>query len=127
MPRDKTDTHEKIIQAAREEFMEKGFEQASMRNIAGRIGMSAAGLYRHFADKEALFAALVEPAVQACRQWSEMRKSVDYEFLNKNMLDKMWDGEGETGLILDIVYPEFDSFKLLVCRSEGTKYAVLFA
>ena len=123
MPRDKTDTHEKIIQAAREEFMEKGFEQASMRNIAGRIGMSAAGLYRHFADKEALFAALVEPAVQACRQWSEMRKSVDYEFLNKNMLDKMWDGEGETGLILDIVYPEFDSFKLLVCRSEGTKYA----
>ena len=42
MPKDKTDTHEKIIRAAREEFMEKGFEQASMRSIAGRVGMSAA-------------------------------------------------------------------------------------
>ncbi len=123
MPKDKTDTHEKIIQAAKEEFMEKGFEQASMRSIAGKIGMSAAGLYRHFQDKEALFDALVEPALQVWYQWAGMRKAMDYEFLDENSLDKMWDGEGENGLIFNVVYPEFDAFKLLICRSEGTRHA----
>ncbi len=123
MPKDKTDTHEKIIRAAREEFMEKGFEQASMRSIAGRVGMSAAGLYRHFEDKEALFSALVEPALRACHAWAETRKALDYAYLDEDTLYKMWDGRGETGLILDVVYPEFEAFKLLICRCEGTKYA----
>ena len=34
MPRDKTVNHSKIMAAAKEEFMEKGFEKASMRSIA---------------------------------------------------------------------------------------------
>ncbi|WP_413815488.1 TetR/AcrR family transcriptional regulator, partial [Christensenella hongkongensis] len=50
MPKDKTETYHKIIRAAKAEFLEKGFEQASMRNVASAIGMSAAGLYRHFKD-----------------------------------------------------------------------------
>ena len=52
MPRDGTETYEKILPAAKEEFLEKGFEQASMREIASRAGISAAGIYRHFKDKE---------------------------------------------------------------------------
>ena len=48
MPRDGTETYEKILPAAKEEFLEKGFEQASMREIASRAGISAAGIYRHF-------------------------------------------------------------------------------
>lgn len=123
MPRDKTQTHEKILPAAKEEFLEKGFEQASMRSIAARIGVSAAGLYRHYADKEALFSALVEPAVNACEQWYLAHKASDYSLLDRNDLDAMWEGGAETGLIMDVVYPNFDAFKLLICRSEGTKYA----
>lgn len=45
------------------EFLEKGFEKASVRSIANRAGMSAAGIYRHFKDKEAMFDALVAPLV----------------------------------------------------------------
>lgn len=123
MPRDKTETHEKILPAAKEEFLEKGFEQASMRSIAAKIGMSAAGLYRHYADKEALFSALVEPAINACNQWYQAHKAKDYELLDRNSLDVMWEGGAELGLIMDVVYPNFDAFKLLICRSEGTKYA----
>lgn len=123
MPRDKTQTHEKILPAAKEEFLEKGFEQASMRSIAAKIGISAAGLYRHYADKEALFSALVEPAVNACEQWYLAHKESDYSLLDRNDLDAMWEGGAETGLIMEVVYPHFDAFKLLICCSEGTKYA----
>ena len=34
MPRDKTANHHKIMEAAKEEFMEKGYEKASMRAAA---------------------------------------------------------------------------------------------
>ena len=52
MPRDKTENHIKIMAAAKEEFLEKGYEKASMRSIADRCGMTAAGIYRHCKDKE---------------------------------------------------------------------------
>ncbi len=55
MPRDKSVSHIKIMAAAKTEFMEMGFEKASMRSIADRCGMTAAGIYRHCIDKEDLF------------------------------------------------------------------------
>ena len=47
MPKDKTETHERIIPAAMKIFLEKGFEKATMREIAEEAGITAAGLYRH--------------------------------------------------------------------------------
>lgn len=123
MPKDKTATHEKILPAAKEEFLQKGFEQASMRNIAAKAEMSAAGIYRHFADKEALFAALVQPALDACERWYNAHKEWDYELLDRNDLETMWKSESDAELITEVVYPNYDAFKLLVCRAEGTKYA----
>ena len=55
MPRDKTLSHEKVRKAVKEEFLEKGYEDASIRSIGARAGMTSAGLYRHYADKEAMF------------------------------------------------------------------------
>lgn len=63
MPRDKTLSHKKIIRAATEEFAEYGYEKASMRRIGKRCGLTAAALYRHFDSKEAMFDALVKPAL----------------------------------------------------------------
>lgn len=123
MPRDKTETHRKIVPAAKAEFMEKGFEQASMRAIAARIDMSVAALYRHFADKEALFAALVKPALTAIQECYQSRKDRDYELLEQNDLDSMWTAQAEVNLITEVVYPNYDAFKLLICHSEGTRYA----
>lgn len=48
MPKDKSASHARIVPAARKEFLEKGFEKASMRSIAQAAGITSAGLYRHF-------------------------------------------------------------------------------
>jgi AcrR family transcriptional regulator len=45
---------------ARDLFAGEGIDETSMRNIAGRAGVSPAVLYRHFADKDALLFALTE-------------------------------------------------------------------
>ena len=49
-----------ILDAAREAFVQDGYEGVSMRKLAERIGCSHANLYLHFKDKEALFECLVE-------------------------------------------------------------------
>ena len=122
MPKDKTETHKKIVAAAKAEFLEKGFEQASMRNIAAQVGMSAAGIYRHFEDKEAMFAALVDPVLEECSRRYEQHKRWDYEQLDQNNLDAMWESGTDAEMILTLVYEYLDEFKLLLCCSEGTRY-----
>ena len=43
-----------IVSAAVEEFLEKGYDRASMDAIAFRAGMSKGGLYHHFRNKDEL-------------------------------------------------------------------------
>lgn len=45
-----------IVEAAGQVFSERGYHAASMEEIAARVGISAAALYRHFPNKYALFA-----------------------------------------------------------------------
>lgn len=51
--------HEAILAAAKELFLERGFAQANMQEVADRAGVSKLTLYSHFGDKTALFVAAV--------------------------------------------------------------------
>lgn len=57
-----------ILDAARAVMEEVGYEQATMNEIAARVGGSKATLYNYFNSKEALFLELVQ---QAAGQHSE--------------------------------------------------------
>lgn len=48
-----------IVSVARELLEEEGPERLSMRRLADRLGIRAPSLYKHFADKQALEAALI--------------------------------------------------------------------
>jgi AcrR family transcriptional regulator len=49
-----------IVEGARAVFLEKGFEGASMNDIARAAGVSKGTLYVYFTDKERLFAEIVD-------------------------------------------------------------------
>lgn len=53
--REKSETREKILDAARELFIEHGYDAVTMRKVAERIEYSPTAIYVHFADKEELF------------------------------------------------------------------------
>lgn len=122
-PRDKSASHERIIPAARKEFLEKGYEKASIRAIAAAAGMTSAGLYRHFTDKEDIFAALVEPLLKEFRGLFDVFTARDYKLLEQDTLDTMWEEGADLAAFLDLIYRHFDAAKLLICCSEGTRYA----
>lgn len=49
-----------ILVSARAAFAEKGFDGASMQDIARKAGMSVGNFYRYFASKSAIVEALIE-------------------------------------------------------------------
>jgi len=56
--REKSETRDKILDAARELFVTEGYEGVSMRRVAEKIEYSPTAIYVHFADKEELFREL---------------------------------------------------------------------
>ena len=57
-------TLELIHTAAKAEFMEKGFQAASLRNIVKTAGVTTGAFYGYYDSKEELFAALVDPSYE---------------------------------------------------------------
>lgn len=120
MPRDKTANHIKIMAAARDEFLEVGFEKASMRSIGERCGMTAAGIYRHCRDKEDLFDQLVSPAVERIEVWINAHVAEYEDALKKNECIT-WKGSA-SDMMREVVYPNIEDYHLLLTKSQGTKY-----
>lgn len=124
MPRDKTDSHEKIVKAAMQEFQEKGFEQASMKAVADAVGMTSAALYRHFENKQDMFATLVQPAVDAMEEWRGKHVASSYHALEQGS-SIMWDFDADMNdahVVLDVMYRQPEAFRLLICCAAGTPY-----
>ena len=121
MPIDKTANHEKIIAAARKEFLTYGFTDASMRHIAEEAGMSASGLYKHFASKEEMFSALVEPACQGLMALFRQEEKEQRESIGAGDLSR-WDTGQDAKLAVAFIYDHLDAFRLIICKSQGTKY-----
>ena len=56
-------TAERILDVAEEVFAEKGFEGATLRDVADRVGIRIPSLYNHFASKDRLYAAVLERGI----------------------------------------------------------------
>lgn len=56
--RERVETRQRILDAAREMFVEVGYEATTMRAIAERIEYTPTAIYHHFRNKEALLAEL---------------------------------------------------------------------
>jgi AcrR family transcriptional regulator len=61
-----------ILAAARQAFIEKGFDGASMQDLARAAGMSVGNFYRYFASKAAIVEALVNQDLSEMEQDFQM-------------------------------------------------------
>ncbi len=116
-------TLEKIHNAAKAEFLEKGFKSASLRNIVKSLGMTTGAFYGYYKSKKELFDALVEE--QYCTFMGKYKQA--QETFTKLSPEEQKAGMGtQSGecmnLLMDYAYDNIEVFKLILCCSEGTKY-----
>jgi AcrR family transcriptional regulator len=54
------ETRARLIEAAADQFRQHGYHGTSMRQIARAAGMAVSGIYNHFANKDDVFAAVLD-------------------------------------------------------------------
>ena len=66
-----------VIDAAREVFIDKGYGEASMDDIANRANVSKRTVYNHFPGKDALFGAIIQHECDRALDAAHSRMSTD--------------------------------------------------
>ena len=118
-----SDTLEKIQQAALEEFSEKGFLGASLRQIVKNAGVTTGAFYGYFSSKEVLFASLVEPHAAALMGRFMEAQTGFAQLPEKEQPAHMGEASGDyVDWMVDYICEHRDPVKLLLCRAEGTSY-----
>lgn len=114
---------EKILACAIEEFLEKGYTDASLRTIAANAGTSTNSIYVRFKDKEGLFCAIVEPAVNELMDMFRRIQETFHDFDSETQKREMgkYSSNGMLDMI-DYIYDHLDEFRLLLDSSYGTRY-----
>ncbi|HAH63800.1 MAG TPA: hypothetical protein DCL73_17065 [Treponema sp.] len=118
------DTKKHILDSAQQEFLEKGFCGASLRTIAANAGVTTGALYRHFKDKDALFAAIAGDTVDAVRALVKDAESRELDFLMAGLPRGIEDDHQDDTFktLIDYIYDRFDIFTLLLTKSSGSTY-----
>lgn len=117
--------YENIIACATKEFLNKGYADASLRTIATEAHTTTGSIYTRFGDKEGLFEAIVGKHYDKI---IEMYKAAQDEFASlpeESQPDNMASISGNCmydGLLY--CYDNLDVFKLILLKSEGTKFLI---
>lgn len=114
---------DKLLACATEEFLHKGYKDASLRDIARCAATSTSSVYVRFKDKAGLFSAIVHPVAEGFKQL--LLTEIDrFETVNGAMpVEEMLHYTDEQlDIIVDGIYDNYDAFKLLLCCSDGTEF-----
>jgi len=98
-------------------FLEKGYEKASMRELAQRVGTSVSNIYHYYANKEDLFRAIAEPI--ASRVNHVLSEIITHEAQGPTELVRE---EYVTKEIGETIKAHRREFLVLMDKSGGTSY-----
>lgn len=118
-----SNTQNSILDAARSEFLEKGFQSASLRNIAKRAGVTTGALYGYYDSKQALFDALVSQQYSHLL-WLYRMTLQDFTKLPPENQRNDMQSYTVAGMdrMTEYIYRNLTAFKLILCCSDGTEY-----
>jgi len=99
------DTRGQILDAARQVFGEQGFENASVRKVAGRAGVDPALVHHYFGTKQALFLAAMELPIDfnalVDRVMAGPRREMGSRLVRQTL--ELWEDPGTRSLLMGIV------------------------
>ncbi len=117
------ETREKLIESAKAEFMDKGYNKASLRTICANAGVTTGALYFFFEDKADLFRAIVGKPVDELFSIMQSHFDEDDEIIMSSDYDADEDDHSEIAQVLiHHIYSNYDAAILLLTKSQGSEY-----
>lgn len=122
MPDEKA-TKEKLVQCAKQEFLEKGYMKASLRSICKKAGVTTGALYFFFENKEDLLSAVVGETLGGLTELiqSHFSREIDTEAQTALAGDASEDIDSAKE-ILHYLYQHYDIVVILLTKSQGSAY-----
>lgn len=123
MEKNESPTLERILKEAKNEFMDKGYQKASLREIVKKAGLTTGAFYGYYKNKQQLFDALVGEQYEEILNIYKRTLKIFFDLSPEEQCRSMEDITYENMLKLkDYMYDNFDQVKMILCCSEGTKY-----
>lgn len=113
----KDDTHKAILQAARKEFIGKGFKDASMRNIAKDSGVGLSNIYNYFRNKDEIFLAIVKSAKEKLFAFVAEQHTEPLDFTT---LTPLGHNEDSVEYYIKLIFEYREEYRLLLYYSQGS-------
>lgn len=114
---------ERIVDAAKREFLDKGYVDASLRTIAAEADTSTNSIYVRFGDKEGLFSAIVEPVLNEMTERFIRIQERFHLMTPEEQAERMPKyADGGTSELIDYMYEHLEEFRLLLDASYGTRF-----
>lgn len=113
-----------LLEAAKKEFREKGYNKASLRSICAKAGVTTGALYFFFENKAELFSAIVDEPVKGLKKMLIEHFKDDREYMEHlDSFENMeMDHSDLSDMLVEYLYKYYDSFILLLTASENTVY-----
>jgi len=114
---------ERILASAKEEFLEKGYSDASLRTIAAKADTTTGSIYSRYKDKEGLFGAIVDPVAEHLIELF-LETQEHFHALEASRQNEMMEECLSVGMLrmVDDIYDHFEEFQILLDASHGTRY-----
>ena len=113
-----------LIEAAKKEFKEKGYNKASLRSICAKAGVTTGALYFFFENKAELFSAIVDQPIKGLKKLLMEHFQEDREYMqNLDSMENMeMDHSDLSDMLVEYIYSNYDSLMLLLTSAENTVY-----
>lgn len=116
-------TRELILKSARRQFLERGFQGASIRKIASDAGVTYGALYGYFGSKEELFYALTDPLVgRIMKKLDEIESAMLSLPAEKQLLGMNEAFTARLPELVELIFEDREIVKLVIGGAKGTKY-----
>ncbi|MGP1587073.1 MAG: TetR/AcrR family transcriptional regulator [Treponemataceae bacterium] len=126
--KDELSTKSKILMAAKEEFLNKGFSGTNVRFIAQKAGLTTGAIYNLFKNKDTILQAIVMPVFDEFINILTHRNNEDQNYDMKtsevSVISRI--SRRRFLIFLDFFYENWEEFKLLFCYSQGSSCENIF-
>ena len=122
-------TREKILNAAKQEFLEKGFAGTNVRAAAQRAGVTTGALYNLFKNKDGIFEALVGGVFNEFLNilaYNDVFEAQELDMKAGDLSEITEMSQRRFLRMIDFFYANWDAMKLLVCCAKGSSFEHIF-